>query len=662
MNLDIFLKNRNLEAVDEENAAKRRIQEYMRQQVKILNQEVNNKQELTDNEKDEFNKVYLSFMSTLDDYVNKIEGDLDSIKNVGVLTYRYNLLSNILSKINYQVLDQQQKTPITSMLDDLIPKLEELQRYASVNNFTDQTQINNMLKGFQSHTFPLLKVSPVVLKEVGVISDTDYITNSKIIKDNTPFIIKNKQYLSKAEQKIFDNNQLAVSQLDRTIKVEGKVTTDSTDKIAKFAKLYRDYKQTIESRLNDTLDIKDALSNLLILPRGVLQERLNVKARELLNTLNLTPDYNPALIKEIEKFLALKTVREGLFRIQELETTKIEAIKTPLQEGQEATSFSEFRDDLPLVRITQPRRAIAIDEVYDAPDVDPVPEIPEVDPFDLFENPQDYTQRDAERFAAVDAADIPITAGEINRDIVVEELAKVDARVAKAPESKKAEVAQKGIDAIRKELRAEGVSKDVVDEVVDSSMAKVESMRPEEVASLVELRARLDKEKFDTKTPEEEVFARAAFRQAFDDKLKEGLSEADAFQEARRLIDNDLQSLRRVPKRTTLSDELKERVLAIEKDITDKIIEMKNVPGKIGIVVKDYIKPSIDIEGSVDTYKSLLDKYVQLLKTKPEQISVINKLIQENAPVSSLKQAGLSEKNAKKLKELGVPFSSIFNF
>lgn len=663
MNLDIFLKNRNLEAVDEENAAKRRIQEYMRQQVKILNQEVSNEQQLSDSEKDEFNKVYLSFMATLDDYVNKIEGDLDSIKNVGVLTYRYNLLSNVLSKINYQVLDQQQKTPLTTMLDDLIPKLEELQRYASVNNFTDQTQINNMLRGFQSHTFPLLKVSPIVLKEIiPKIDDTNYQANLKIITDYKPSIIKNKQYLSKSEQKIFDNNEIAVNQLERNIKVEGKVTTDSLAKIAKFAKLYIDYKQTIDDRIENIIDLKDSLSNLLRLPPKTIQQRLITKARELSNQLNLTSDYNPQLIKEIQKFLSLKSVTEGLFTIQEMDA--------------EATPIREEAPRIPTLTVPPTDEAVAMDEmadafadrVYGGPRADFVPEIKPADPFGLEPTITPTTMSAAYEAVAPILAAAPVDISEVNKDAVDLDVAKLALKVDKAPDSKKEAVAKEGEAIIRRDLEASGVSKDDVDTLVASAVAKSDAMSSEELERYAEVKASLDKVKFNTRNIEEERNTREVFRRAYDDKIREGLTATDAFIEAKQIIENELEDFHKRQdeakasgvSRTTISDTLRTQVLAIQKDIDDTMKNSKE-PGKVEAVVRKYKSPEIEITKSVSTYKSLLDRYLELLLSRPDQIPIINDLIATNAPISSFKNAGLSGKNAELLKELKVPINSIFD-
>ena len=83
---------------------------------------------ITENQKDEFNKLLLSFGSTLDDYVSRLEAGDEPIRTVGLLIYRYNLLVSNLKKINYSFLNQQDKDEIINNLEDLQPKLEAQQR------------------------------------------------------------------------------------------------------------------------------------------------------------------------------------------------------------------------------------------------------------------------------------------------------------------------------------------------------------------------------------------------------------------------------------------------------------------------------------------------------------------------------------------------------
>ena len=140
-----FLVNRNNEALEDDIVQKTRVADILRKHVKAVNEYIIKPAELTESQTDEVKKILLSFSSTLDEYVNKLEGGTEPLKNVGIVLYRYNLLATVLSKVRLNTLPDIEKAEIISELDDMVPKIEELLRYAQLNNFTDIDQLKQSL-------------------------------------------------------------------------------------------------------------------------------------------------------------------------------------------------------------------------------------------------------------------------------------------------------------------------------------------------------------------------------------------------------------------------------------------------------------------------------------------------------------------------------------
>lgn len=188
---------------------------------------------ITENQKDEFNKLLLSFSSTLDDYVSRLEAGDEPIRTVGLLIYRYNLLVSNLKKINYSFLNQKDKEELVNNLEDLEPKLEELYRYAKINNFSDLNSLGLMLKNFQNKLFQQIPVGEVRLKEIQMINpETE--TNIKFVVNylsNLPSDKKNE--LSKTEIQNIEKGILKARQIEKEL-LKGKDVSKNTNDFNKI--------------------------------------------------------------------------------------------------------------------------------------------------------------------------------------------------------------------------------------------------------------------------------------------------------------------------------------------------------------------------------------------------------------------------------------------
>ena len=155
-----LLRSSNNEALEHDLDIQRKLIERMRDNQKVFYEEYKKASGISEGLKDEINKIILSFRATLDDFVNKLESD-EPMKNAGILIYRYNLLSNNLKKVGYITLPISQKQEFTDDLNDMVPKIEELIRYADVNNFSDIDQLKEILNSFITGTFKIVGISPV---------------------------------------------------------------------------------------------------------------------------------------------------------------------------------------------------------------------------------------------------------------------------------------------------------------------------------------------------------------------------------------------------------------------------------------------------------------------------------------------------------------------
>ena len=175
-----FYKNRINQDILADLKINRIIIERTKQQAKRYDEIRAEDVGLTDFQLDDFNKIYLSFSSTLDDYVNKLEANTEIFRNAGLVIYRYNLLATVLNKVKFNFLPKLEKDKLVNQLEDLEPKLEELYRYANINDFTDLKTIGEIVNNFKKKTFQQVKVGDVRLKEIQQIgenreSDLDYI-------------------------------------------------------------------------------------------------------------------------------------------------------------------------------------------------------------------------------------------------------------------------------------------------------------------------------------------------------------------------------------------------------------------------------------------------------------------------------------------------------
>jgi hypothetical protein len=218
----------NNERVLDDTRIDRQIADRLRAQVK-KNEEVKEAERagISEIQSDEFNRILLSFSSTLDDYVSRLETGEEQIKTVGLLIYRYNLLSQNLKKLNFNSLPKLEKDKLVNQLEDLEPKLEELVRYAEINNFTDLKTLKLMLTNFKNKLFQSLPVGDVKFKSIQDLPP-DILTKLNFILDFPKVVETDKEFLNKTELKEIEKKVLKATQIKQSFQ-KGNLT-QSKDK------------------------------------------------------------------------------------------------------------------------------------------------------------------------------------------------------------------------------------------------------------------------------------------------------------------------------------------------------------------------------------------------------------------------------------------------
>lgn len=235
-----FYKNRINQDMLDDLKINRIIIERTKQQAKRFDEIRAEDAGLTDFQLDDFNKIYLSFSSTLDDYVNKLEANTEIFRNAGLVIYRYNLLATVLNKLKFNFLPKTEKDKLVNQLEDLEPKIEELYRYANINDFTDLKTIGEILNNFKKKTFQQVKVGDVRLKEVKPVSES-ILTSLNSIFEFEKDIEIDKDFLNKTELKEIEKSVKKAEEIKRNIQKRDMTEYEKKeirDIIKKFDKIF----------------------------------------------------------------------------------------------------------------------------------------------------------------------------------------------------------------------------------------------------------------------------------------------------------------------------------------------------------------------------------------------------------------------------------------
>jgi len=242
-----FYKNRINQDLLDDLKINRIIIERTKQQAKKYDEMKAEEAGLNDLQLDDFNKIYLSFSSTLDDYVNKLEANTEIFRNAGLVIYRYNLLSNVLNKLDYNFLPKIEKDKLSNQLEDLEPKLEELYRYANINDFTDLKTIGDIVNNFKKKTFQQVKVGEVRLKEIQQIdkpTETDLDTISNYLSSLNEY---EKSLLTKTDLSNLERITLKAQQTKRDLQKGKAKKTEIAQLIKDFEKLYQKVSKKLQT-------------------------------------------------------------------------------------------------------------------------------------------------------------------------------------------------------------------------------------------------------------------------------------------------------------------------------------------------------------------------------------------------------------------------------
>jgi len=250
-----LLRSSNNEALEHDLDVQRKLIERMRDNQKVFYEEYKKASGISENLKDEINKIILSFRATLDDFVNKLESD-EPMKNAGILIYRYNLLSNNLKKIGYITLPISQKQEFTDDLNDMVPKIEELLRYADVNNFSDIDQLKEILNSFITGTFRPVGISPIKYTQGSYIegrSTYNELAKGLIDSYNELVMDENKAELTLQEKGEIQHEINSLKKIGTKIKSEKSITPAITKRLTESKLIAEKYIQLLFARKAQTL-------------------------------------------------------------------------------------------------------------------------------------------------------------------------------------------------------------------------------------------------------------------------------------------------------------------------------------------------------------------------------------------------------------------------
>jgi len=337
-----FYVNRVNESLLDDLKVNREIVERTKRQAQRYEEVKGEEQILTDNQLDEFNKILLSFSSTLDDYVNKLEGNTETMKSAGLYIYRYNLLATVLNKFNLNTLGKTYKDKLISKLEELEPKTEELYRYAVINDFTDLDSIKLIVDNFKSKNFRVVPVGAVKMKSISDVP-VDIFGQIKEIERDNQILLEKAHLLTYKEQR---NTQLFIDKvrlLERKIKSGNSNQKDLDD----FKGLLLTFKSIIEGLEDRQYTYDNYIHSLDVLGTAPSQK--------LKRELNIQSNWdNTKLHNDIEKLinppeLTRAQIRKGMVepvRVPPLERVKPVPIVKELPKGSKER-YSVFEDIQP---------------------------------------------------------------------------------------------------------------------------------------------------------------------------------------------------------------------------------------------------------------------------------------------------------------------------
>lgn len=250
-----LLRSANNEALNQDLEIQRKLIERMRDNQKVFYEEYKKATGINENLKDEINKIILSFRATLDDFVNKLESD-EPMKNAGILIYRYNLLANGLKKLGYITLPVNLKQEFMDDLNDMIPKIEELLRYADVNNFTDIQQLREILNSFITGTFRPVGISSVKYTQGAYMESRELyneLAQGLIDMYNELVLDENKGELTLKEKAEIQHEINSLKKIGTKIKSEKSITPAITKRLEESKLVADKYIQLLFERKAQTL-------------------------------------------------------------------------------------------------------------------------------------------------------------------------------------------------------------------------------------------------------------------------------------------------------------------------------------------------------------------------------------------------------------------------
>jgi hypothetical protein len=250
-----LFRSSNNEALEQQLNVQRKFIDRMREAQQLFSEEYKRATGINENLKDEINKIILSFRATLDEFVNKLESD-EPLKNAGLIIYRYNLLANGLKKLGYITLPITQKQEFTEELNDMIPKLEELIRYAEINNFTDLEQLKEIVNNFITGVFRTIGISSIKYTQGIHMEGRDVYNNlssdllelyNELIKD------ENKGELTLKEKSDIQHEINSIKKIGTKVKTEKSITPAIIKRLEESRVVFNKYLELLQNRKMELL-------------------------------------------------------------------------------------------------------------------------------------------------------------------------------------------------------------------------------------------------------------------------------------------------------------------------------------------------------------------------------------------------------------------------
>lgn len=159
-NSDFLIKKlhkiKNNEAVDEDNKINRQVINRLKKQVELFYKKDFQPIELSESILNNLEKFIINFDDNLNKTLNDIYKKGETKEDTGDLVLNYNLLSNYLDKINFNLMKTDDKNKIYVLLDELTNKIGKILSLIKLKEYTDSDLVEKIFNNFKNRTYNII--------------------------------------------------------------------------------------------------------------------------------------------------------------------------------------------------------------------------------------------------------------------------------------------------------------------------------------------------------------------------------------------------------------------------------------------------------------------------------------------------------------------------